>query len=291
VAERAAIWPALWLALFCWGSGAACAAGPPKVASVSLCGDQYLMMLADPKQVASLSHQSLSPLSYFSKHAASFPQNRGSVEELILSDVDLVVLNAYGDTQLKRILRKFGIDYFELPVGESVGDVEETVIDLSRKLDREAEGRRLVRQIRQRMAAVSRETEGEEKPFALYFRSDGGGAGAGTFVDDAIRAAGFRNLQRELGKKGWGTLPLEQAVMTPPDVFVTSFFDAPYQSVRRLFRHNPVFWELVQKGKLVQVPGKLWPCSSPLLVNAVELLARTHHEIGTGHVEVSHDRR
>ncbi|NIJ41958.1 iron complex transport system substrate-binding protein [Parvibaculum indicum] len=289
MAERALIWPGLWLVLFCWGAGAACAAGPPKVASVSLCGDQYLMMLADPGQVVSLSHQSMSPLSYVKERAASFPRNRGSVEELILSDVELVVLNAYGDTQLKRILRKFGIDYFELPLGETIGDVEETVIALSQKLGREAEGHRLVGRMKKRVEAVSRSAQGGAQPVALYFRSDGGGAGAGTFVDDAIRAAGFRNLQRDLGKKGWGTLPLEQAVMTPPDVFVTSFFDTPYQSVRGLFRYNPVFWELAQKGTLVQVPGKLWPCSSPLLVNAVEFLARAHRETGSNDREMSRD--
>ena len=274
VAERALTWMGLWLVLLCCGAGSACAAGQPKVASVSLCGDQYLMMLADPNQIVSLSHQSMSPLSFFAREAASFPQNHGSVEELILSDVDLVILNAYGDTQLKRILRKFGIDYFELPLGASIGDVEGTVTALSKKLGRESEGRRLVRRMKQRVEAVSRKVKNGKNPLALYFRSDGGGAGKGTFVDDAMRTAGYRNLQRDLGKKGWGTLPLEQAVMTPPDIFITSFFDTPYQSIRGLFRYNPVFWELAQKGKLVQVPGKYWPCSSPLLVDAVEYLAR-----------------
>lgn len=244
----------------------------PRVASVNICGDQFLMMLADPSQIASLSWQSSSDLSFFAADAAAFLQNRGTAEELLDQDIDVLVLADYGDQQLKKIMTRFGVQIVELPLSEEFSEVEETVRRVAGAIGRTEQGGALIDGMEERLSRVARETAVASRPRGLYFRSDGGGAGLRTFVHTAMETAGFRNLQAELGDEGWRTLPFEHVVMSPPDVFVTSFFDSPYASVRSAFRYHPVFWHLAKDKPLIQVPGKYWPCASPLLVNAVEHL-------------------
>jgi len=244
----------------------------PRVAAVSVCADQFLLMLADKRQITSLSWQAESPISFHAEAAKGIPQNKGSAEELLLQNAELVVMNQGSAAALKDVLQRFGVKVFELPLSVRFGEVEETVLKLSEELGRPERGAALVAEMRARLAAI--ESSAPEKgPFALYYRSGGGGAGADTFVHTVMEEAGLRNMQAEIGHQGWMSLPLEHAVLDPPKAFVTSFFDSPFASVRSAFRFNPVFWELAEGKPLYEVPGEFWPCASPLLVNAAEALA------------------
>lgn len=244
----------------------------PRAASVSVCADQFLLMLADKAQITSLSWQVEAPISFHAEEAKGLPQNKGSAEELLLQDAELVVMNQGSGTALKAALRRFGVDVFELPLSTRFEEVEETVLKLAAALGRPGRGKALVGEMRARLAAV--ESAARKKgPLTLYYRAGGGGAGAGTFVHSVMEAAGLRNMQAEIGHQGWRSLPLEHAVLDPPQAFVTSFFDSPFASVRNAFRFNPVFWSLAEDKPLYEVPGKFWPCASPLLVDAAETLA------------------
>ncbi|MGK2740474.1 ABC transporter substrate-binding protein [Tepidicaulis sp. LMO-SS28] len=244
----------------------------PRAASVSVCADQFLLMLADKAQITSLSWQVDSPISFYAEEAKGLPQNKGSAEELLLQDAELVVMNQGSGTALKAALRRFGVEVFELPLSTRFEEVEETVLKLSAALGRPGRGKALVAEMRARLAAVKSAVR-EKGPLTLYYRAGGGGAGADTFVHAVMEAAGLRNMQAEIGHQGWRSLPLEHAVLDPPQAFVTSFFDSPFASVRSAFRFNPVFRELAEGRPLYEVPGKFWPCSSPLLVDAAETLA------------------
>ncbi|MFA7638863.1 MAG: ABC transporter substrate-binding protein [Parvibaculum sp.] len=269
------------VAIFATTTGLQAADKLPRVASVNICGDQFLMMLADPSQIASLSWHATSHLSYHAAKAATFARNHATAEEILVQDVDIVIAADYGDQQLKKILKRFNIRIVELPLSEDFADVEETVLSMSKEIGRAEQGEALVREMKERLQRIEASIDPEkEQRKVLYFRSDGGGAGSRTFVNTAIEVAGFRNLQAELGDTSWRTLPFERVVMAPPDVLVTSFFDSPYASIGSAFRYHPTFWKIAQDRSLIQVPGKLWPCASPLLVNAAEHLSVARERLG-----------
>lgn len=259
-------------------TGAALASPPvkagalPRAASVSVCADQFLLMLADKAQITSLSWQAESPISFYADEAKGVPQNKGSAEELLLQGAQLVVMNQGSGTALKAVLQRFGVGVFELPLSARFEEVEEAVLKLSAALGWPGRGEALVTEMQARLAAAER-TARPAGPLTLYYRAGGGGAGSNTFVHAVMEKAGLRNMQAEIGHQGWRSLPLEHAVLDPPQAFVTSFFDSPFASVRSAFRFNPVFWELAEGKPLYEVPGKFWPCSSPLLVDAAEALA------------------
>ena len=103
----------------------------------------------------------------------------------------------------------------------------------------------------------------------LYLSPAGGTAGPGTYVDEAIRLAGARNL---VTTPGWHTPDPEWLVGEDPDVVLLSFRDA-YPSVNTPTVRNRAVAAWVAERRTVEVPGALWPCAGPGLVEAVEIIA------------------
>ncbi|NBC95101.1 MAG: ABC transporter substrate-binding protein [Deinococcus-Thermus bacterium] len=246
-------------------AGPVAAADPPRAASTTLCGDQYLLTLAEPAQIVSLSWQATGPLSHYAERARGYPTNRGSAEEVILS---------HGvDPQTRRVLDAFEITHVEVESVPGFDGVARNVRRVAAALGRPAAGEAAIAAMRARLDALRGEARGPD-PLVAYFRPDGGGAAADTFVDAALRAAGYRNLQRELGQRGWSRLPAEALVRHPPDGFVVSFFDTTAASVSTRLRRNPILDAAMARGTVIAVPGRFWLCAHPLLVDAAELLAR-----------------
>ncbi len=67
------------------------ATGLPRVASTSMCADEYVLLLANRTQIASLSSQARSPLSVYGDRAEGLKLNHRDAEEMARDRVDLVV--------------------------------------------------------------------------------------------------------------------------------------------------------------------------------------------------------
>lgn len=266
------------IAVFCLGlalNGMANAqdAALPRVASASLCADQYILALADPSQITSLSKNATGPLSAQADKAADHRRNRGALEEFLAMDTDLVLLDSHDAPQLRRVLPEFGIQVHELAnTLTTFEDVFGEIRRVGRLLGRPTRAEELVVQLETRLDAVKR-SQGDDQPLISYFRPDGGGAGAGTFVNEVLQTAGFENLQVKLDYPGWGRIPMEELVLTPPPGGITSFFDTSPESARSRFGTNAFYRKLAREDALFGVPRKFWPCSGPMLVEAAEMLA------------------
>ncbi|HEX4303370.1 MAG TPA: hypothetical protein VHZ78_11290 [Rhizomicrobium sp.] len=249
-------------------------AAPVRTASTGLCADQYVLLLADRSQIVSLSPQSQSALSLTAGRAKGIAQNRGAAEEFLAGDVKLVVTDDGGGPILSRVLPRFGIKIVMIPEVASFAAMEQSVRDIASALGQKARGDALVADIERRRAALARLAKTGPHPEIVYFRPDGGGGGAGTFVDAALQEAGFRNLQVRRGIPGWRGLPLEMLVDTPPQGIVTGFFDSAQHSAFYTFSYNPIFSRLAGTVPTMTLPGKYWSCSGPFMIDAAEYLAK-----------------
>lgn len=257
------------------------AAELPRAASTTLCGDIYLLELADRDQIASLSWQATQADSAYAAAAEGLPANRGGLEELIAAGTELLVLDRGVDPQTRRAMEAFGITGVEV---ELVADFEGIARNLRRvaaALGQPERGEASIARMEARLEAAA-PPEGADRPRIVYYRPGGGGAGAGTFVDAALQAAGYRNIQAELGQQGWDGLPLEELVRQDPDGFVISYFDTAAASVRATLGANPILATASQDRPVVTVPGRLWPCAHPVLAEAVEVLAAARHRFTEG---------
>ena len=245
----------------------------PRVASFGLCADQMLLMMAAPGQIASVSDQATGPLSVYADRARAFPANRGSAEEVIASGATVLL---HSDAMNKRsadALASFGIRTISVSFANSWAEVDAMTRLVARAIGREARGEAVIADMHRRLARLRPAEPPAQWPTVIYYRPDGGGAGTGTFVDESLRTAGFRNLQAEWGPPLWSGVPVEQIVRQPPDLFAVSYFDTNHNA-SSVLRRNPVLWGHARSRPVLNVPGKYWNCGSPLLVEAVELLAR-----------------
>lgn len=247
----------------------------PRAASASICADQYLLALADPEQIVSLSWEATGPLSTFAEEASAYPSNRGLAEEFLETDVEILLLNSHGAMDLRRVMGQFDVDMVMIStMTVTFDEIAQSVRDVALKLDQVARGEAVIADMQARLAVLNRQIAEEgEGPQVTYFRPEGGGAGQGTFVDTALRNAGFRNLQADLGISGWGRVPLEQLVLHPPDGIVTSFFDTAHNGVSGRFASHSLFKRLSAEKPVMPVPGRYWTCAGPMLIDAVESLA------------------
>lgn len=243
----------------------------PRIASTSLCGDLWVLSLADRDQILSLSQNATGPYSAMAQQARGLPQNRGSLEELLMSEADLVVTSLGTPTQTRRVLARFGFDELPLGIVSDLPALAAKAPGIGAALGHPGRGRDLGAAMTARLAELAPPPDAR-RPVVIYYRPGGGGAGAGTIVDAAITAAGYENLQVRIGPQGWRGVPLEQVVMTPPEGFVVSYFDEDNHSARATLGRNPVLARASAQGEVLTVPGKFWPCDHPVVVEAVEAL-------------------
>lgn len=253
--------------------GMADAAGP-RAASATVCGDQYLLALADPDQIAALSSQAGDPwLSLLAGEAVRHRQVRPSAETYLSLGVEVVLANAWSDHKTVELLERFGVRVVRIPLVERFEDIEMVTATVAEALNHPERGMALNDAVRRRLAAVRAEDAGAGRP-ALYLRPGGGSAAAGTFVDAVMVATGLTNQATADGRSGWTGYDLERFVLNPPEMLVTSFFESPDHSLRRAFGEHPAFIRRAAITPTVAVPGKTWVCSGWFLVEAAEALAR-----------------
>ncbi|HEY4077926.1 MAG TPA: ABC transporter substrate-binding protein [Rhizomicrobium sp.] len=263
---------ALWLAASSFAA-AAPVQPKPRVASVTVCGDMYALMLADRSQIAAVSPEADGPLAYYPERARGLARNRGDLEALIAAHADVVLLEEGGKPQLVRALRRLGIKTIILPTSVEFSDIAKTVQTVADALGQHARGEMVATDMMRRVHKLEAARPPESKrPIALYFRPDGGGGAKGTFMNSMVELAGFRNQQVMLGQKGWKGIPLESIVETPPQIFIAGFFDTQSKSLTAVRGSKLNVVKTVQ-APVMSLPGKGMVCASPALVASAEQAA------------------
>ena len=261
-------WATLPLAAACLSAcGSATEPVGPGLVSTSLCGDTY----TDGLEVAALSWQSDGPLS-----ARAHPRRAWADAEALVAMRPEVVLLGPGESVREEVLpdtKVVRLDWAE--------DVEGVKSNLQKLAAFPGSTRDLgLAEPDNRSSQPDWTCPPQDKPETpdqvrgcgvsiLYLSPAGGTAGPGTYVDEAIRLAGARNL---VTTPGWHTPDPEWLVGEDPDVVLLSFRDA-YPSVNTPTVRNRAVAAWVAERRTVEVPGSLWPCAGPGLAEAVEMIA------------------
>lgn len=225
-----------------------------EIGSTSLCADSYLIALA-PGRIGALSWQAGSALSTADSAMAQHPRLWASRE--ILAQTDMGLVTGPGD-------RNFGRgDALSLTWGEDFETVHVNATALSEQFGLD------ISNFETDLASLSALPRPDSPPRILYLSRSGASAGPGTFVDAVITAAGGTNAN---DTPGWHTPAIERTLQFDPDLIVTSFFSSNYAGVSdRAVRHSALRRYLSEHPR-VEIPGKLWPCAGPGLIEATRQL-------------------
>ncbi len=252
--------------------------GLPRVASTSVCADQYLLRLGAPEQIAALSADARDPaLSYYAARARAFPLTHSTAEELITLKPDIVLAEAYGLRDTARILTRQGIRVVTLPAPESIDGVAAALREIGTTIGRAEDGEDAAAEITARRALL-RTGMNATRPEALYLLPTGSTAGGHTYMDDILRESGLRNYAAERGAEGWTRVNLETIVRDPPSLLILSFFDRSTRTAITGFAANPVFLRALAHTPRIDVPNAFWICAGPMILAASEFIAERLHE-------------
>ena len=239
-------------------------AAPRRVASLNLCTDELVLLLAAPAQIVTVTHLSRqeaeTPLW---QQALRYPHNDGSLLSVVALRPDLVVTMGGGIRDRTDIAGRLGIPIVDLVFAQSLSDVAENVRRLAAALGRPEAGTALLR----RLTALIR----SRPPLRVdtIWLGGGGLTVAATGLEAQWMAlAGLR--QRPLqGDR----VSLETLIARPPALVLRSDYRAGQYSNRQRWLTHPAA-RLTADLRTLPTDGRRWTCLGPLLIEEIERLRR-----------------
>jgi iron complex transport system substrate-binding protein len=247
---------------------------PRRVVSLNLCVDELLLRLADSRNVASVTWLARDPAnSNVTDLAAEIPVNHGLAEEIIPLNPDLVIAGIYTARPAVALLKRTGTPLVEVGVPKNLAEVRQQIRDIAALIGEREKGESVIAAMDAGLAAVPA-APSSSRPRAIVLNPNGATVGKGALVDEIMTRAGLTNVAAELAIDNYGQIPLEAVVASGVDVLIVSASrDGPPALATEILRH-PVLSALSDRTRVVVMPGRLWNCGGPAVVEAIERLRR-----------------
>ena len=252
----------------------------PRVVSLNLCADPYLMEFAMPEQIIALTWNSHDPTqSPFAARAANFPITGGRLEEIVELAPDFVILSPFSMANRSQTLHRLGIATLTLNAANDYETAREEIITLGRAIGREAQALDYLSNLDAHMARLVRQGISAG---LLNIQRRGLTTGAGHILDDIIHRAGAQNLGRIAGD-GMIAVSLEHVMMLRPDYLL--MIGSPPEAVDRgteVFAH-PILREKFPPDRRITLPASMVLCagaSTPMAVAALQAALENQRPVG-----------
>src|SRR6266567_1220133 len=244
---------------------------PKRVVSFNQCGDQLVVALADPEQIAGLSPYAADrSLSVVAEKARAFPRLDWQAESTIALGPDLVLIGQNDRPVTKHMLRAQGLRLYEIALIADLDVARQQVIEVAALLGHPERGETLVAEIE---AARARLHAAAKPSFRTALLVNRGGYTAGT---NSLAAA----LLAEAGLKAppgsppgyGGYIPLERLLMLRPDMIVLN--NSPTEADQGSYNlSHPALNALYPPQRRIILPPRYTICGGPALVEAFDYLA------------------
>jgi len=253
------------------------AARPQRVVSQTVGTDELLLALADPGQIAALSHISHdAQFSPVAAEAARFPALKDSDAESVLRHrPDLVLAASFTRPETLALLKRAGVRLVVLDRFDTLDDVYASLRLLGHELGQDVRAEALIAQCRGRVEALATRLKGAKPVRVLSAGVYPFTSGLGTTFQDLCEHAGAINVAAEAGLKGHAPTPSEKLLVWNVEVLVASgdermrgrLGDIPHYRVLPAFR----------AGRVVAIPGPMMSSISHHRIEAYEALAKALH--------------
>jgi iron complex transport system substrate-binding protein len=251
---------------------------PKRVVSLNPCLDGILLEVADPSQIAALSHYSRNPSQSAVAFAARrYPFTWGSAEEVVALRPDLVLTGGMGAMALTNVLPRLNIRQASFTAPATVEESIAQVQQVAALVGRPERGEALAGRIRAALAAAA-PPPGEPRLRALVYEYHGMASGPGTLMDELMRRAGFENLAAAYGLRQTGDLPLELLAANPPQVLLAGRLAPGEPSWADRVLSHPALAALAPRMRRASFPETLMFCGGPSIVPALAALVRARED-------------
>ena len=231
------------------------------IASLNLCTDEYLLLLAKPQEIASVSFLSQDSLeSPLWKEARRHPSNHGSLEEVLKQRPDVVLTMGGGGRASSLVARRLGIRAVDLRPVSSIGDVVFNFRAVAAALGEPQRANLWLARL-----ATLRATRPTWSRDAIWLSGGGQTIGVPSVGADWMRLAGLS--QRPLSGD---RVSLETMLVRPPAVLVQSRYRSGQVSRGTVWLNHSIIRNV--RARRVDVDGRAWTCMGPLVIGEVERL-------------------
>ncbi|MCC6414563.1 MAG: ABC transporter substrate-binding protein, partial [Opitutaceae bacterium] len=258
------------------------AAQPVRVVSQFVGGDEMLIALAEPEQIAALSHLATAKeYSAVAAEAARFPHiAQGDAETILKFNPTLVLMADYSRSELVEAVQRTGVRVIVFNNYATFDDACANLRIVARELGPQAEAKaeRVITDYRERVRVLAEKMRDAKKVRVIVPSTYGIMSGTGTSFQDICDHAGAENLAATLGGlHGHQPAPPEQMLAWPVDQVVVSgetietalapFLDlSPYK-----------YLTAVRERRVVLVQPYMLSCMTHYRVDGYECLARALH--------------
>jgi len=257
-------------------------AAPIRVVSQTVGSDELLLALAQPSEIAALSHLARDPqYSAVSAEAAKYPQLAlGDAETVLRFHPTLVLLANYSRAELVEQLRRSGVHVIVFDRYESIDDAFANLRLLAKQLDPDAppKAERIIGDCRERMRVLRARLRGVKPVRVIAPSTYGVIPGSDTTVQDICDHAGAINLAATLGHLHGNQAPPNERMLTwPIDALILSGDNA--DTALTPFRRLPPYQYMraVKEARVALLAPYMLSTVSHYRVAAYEQLARALH--------------
>lgn len=241
----------------------------PRVMSLNLCTDPYLMAFADKSQILALTHLSRdADLSAHAEEARDFPVSDGQIETIIALQPDLVIVSSWSDPMRNALIERLGIDVLRLDAAQNFAAAREEILILGQAIGREAEAEAFLNKLDSDMAAIEKPS-GHFSILPLQRRNLT--VGDGHILHEIITLAGGENTGARQGAF-IGRISLEVALAAKADFILVNTKRTAADSRGMEFLTHPALDEAYPTEKQIHIPQNLLTCSGATTPQAVRLL-------------------
>jgi len=204
-----------------------------------------------------------------------------SVERVLAAKPDLVIGSRGNPPDFLSAIHSSGCPVFTVDP-KMISEIFGAVADIGRVAGCSEGTEQLVNEMHTRLATYIEGTEAvpdERRPTAFIFLQVDPiwTAGAQTFQDDAIRAAGARNTAGNL--QGFTAFPAESLIAADPDYLILSTMEGDPQRMAREVIANPIYRQLsaVRGNRIIVLEADQIMRPGPRIVDAVEAMAKAFY--------------
>lgn len=248
-----------------------------RVVSLNPCLDALLVAVADPRQIAALSHWSRDPdgTSVPVHIARRFAVTHETAEEVIVLAPDLVLASNHSDLATRNALKRMGIEVRLFRTPDSIAQSLEQLMEVAEAVGRPAQGRAEAARITAALAAAAPPV-GAPRLTALVYQRSGFASGPKTLMDELLTRTGFANAITRYGITRTSNVPLERVVADPPQVLLRGSPHDGYPGWGERVMRHPALDAVRGRMRIVTFPERLMHCGGPNLVESAGRLAAAH---------------
>lgn len=240
-------------------------ATPRRVASLDLCTDELVLLLAAPGQLISVSRVGGDPQdNVLAARTKGLHLNDGSIVSVAGLSSDLVVTMGGGGRDRKRLARALGSQLVNVPPPQRIEDVRDNVRLVATALGRDQAGEALIRWMDGALGSVPKNQKD-----AILLGGNGASVPADGLAAEWLSHAGLS--QRALpGDRA----EIADVLAEPPQILVTSSYRSNQVSLGQMWLKHPALRRLPATTRRVSIDGRAWTCLGPLVAQGVTNLRR-----------------